>query len=178
MLLLLLLLLCVFFLCPYPMVNEKKFSPTTLVHTYCTNVVWTSFLHLPLGEDIEENLDNDSERIMGIENMCKLSKDVEVITCTLTSTYVKISGVHQYWYCRMLGWIFCYPRVHITLIGTEVEYELPPSQIWYVPMNGIWANQPIHSFLVGCLNPCLQGTSVWVGSPRPNERGELAISYA
>jgi hypothetical protein len=31
----------------------------------------------------------------------------------------------------------------------------------------IWANQPIHSFLVGCLNPCLQGTSVWVGLPQP-----------
>ena len=30
----------------------------------------------------------------------------------------------------------------------------------------IWANQPIHSFLVECLNPCLQGTSVRVGSPQ------------
>ena len=28
-------------------------------------------------------------------------------------------------------------------------------------------NGPIHSFLVGCLNPCLQGASVWVGSPQP-----------
>ena len=28
----------------------------------------------------------------------------------------------------------------------------------------IWANQPIHSFLVGCLNPCFQGISVQVGS--------------
>ena len=27
---------------------------------------------------------------------------------------------------------------------------------------GIWVNQPIHSFLVGCLNPCLQGTSVQI----------------
>ena len=25
----------------------------------------------------------------------------------------------------------------------------------------IWANQPIHSFLVECLNPCLQGINVW-----------------
>ena len=31
----------------------------------------------------------------------------------------------------------------------------------------IRANQPIHSFLVGCLNPCLQGTSVRVCSPQP-----------
>ena len=31
----------------------------------------------------------------------------------------------------------------------------------------IWANQRIHSFLVGCLNPCLQGTNVRVGSPQP-----------
>ena len=31
----------------------------------------------------------------------------------------------------------------------------------------IWANPPIHLFLVGCLNSCLQGTSVRVGSPQP-----------
>ena len=31
----------------------------------------------------------------------------------------------------------------------------------------IWVPQPIHLFLVGCLNPCLQGTNVRVGSPRP-----------
>ena len=29
----------------------------------------------------------------------------------------------------------------------------------------LWANQPIHSFLVGCLNLCLQGTNVCVGLP-------------
>jgi len=28
-------------------------------------------------------------------------------------------------------------------------------------------NQPIHSFLVGCQNPCLQGTNAQVGSPQP-----------
>ena len=27
-------------------------------------------------------------------------------------------------------------------------------------------NQPVHLFLVGCLNPCLQGTNVQVGSPQ------------
>ena len=31
----------------------------------------------------------------------------------------------------------------------------------------IWANQPILSFLVGCLNPRLQGMSAWVVSPQP-----------
>jgi hypothetical protein len=31
----------------------------------------------------------------------------------------------------------------------------------------IWANEPTHSFLVGCLNLCLQGTSVRVVSPCP-----------
>ena len=31
----------------------------------------------------------------------------------------------------------------------------------------IWANQPIHSFLVGYLNPCFQGTSIHVVSPQP-----------
>ena len=30
----------------------------------------------------------------------------------------------------------------------------------------IWANQPIHSFLVDCLNPYLQETSVQVVSPQ------------
>ena len=45
-------------------------------------------------------------------------------------------------------------------------FEATPS------MNGIWANQFIHSFLVECLNPCLQGISVRVGSPQPNEWGE------
>ena len=30
-----------------------------------------------------------------------------------------------------------------------------------------WANKPIHSFLVGYLNPCLQGISVWVGLSQP-----------
>ena len=37
----------------------------------------------------------------------------------------------------------------------------------------VWANQPTHSFLVGCLIPCLQGTSVRVGSsqPKPNMCG-------
>jgi len=38
-----------------------------------------------------------------------------------------------------------------------------------VPNEGIWANQPVYLFLVGCLNPCLQGTSVWVGLPQPME---------
>ena len=27
--------------------------------------------------------------------------------------------------------------------------------------------QPIHSFLVGCLSPCIQETSAWVGLPEP-----------
>ena len=30
-----------------------------------------------------------------------------------------------------------------------------------------WANQSIHLFLVGCLNPCLQRTNVRVVSPQP-----------
>jgi hypothetical protein len=37
----------------------------------------------------------------------------------------------------------------------------------FSPLIGIWVNQPIHSFLVGCLDPCLEGTSVRVGSPQP-----------
>jgi hypothetical protein len=36
---------------------------------------------------------------------------------------------------------------------------------WF-PMRRIWAYQLIHSFLVGRLNPCLQGTNVRVGMPQ------------
>ena len=36
---------------------------------------------------------------------------------------------------------------------------------WNLLWVWIWANQPIHSFLVGCLNPCLQRTSVRVVLP-------------
>ena len=46
----------------------------------------------------------------------------------------------------------------LSLVGDTIQYVLPTD----VP---IWANQPIHSFLVGCLKPCLQGTNVHVGSP-------------
>ena len=43
--------------------------------------------------------------------------------------------------------------------------------VWaHVP--GIWTNQLIHSFLVECLNPCLQRTSVRVGSPQLVHRGK------
>jgi hypothetical protein len=37
----------------------------------------------------------------------------------------------------------------------------------------IWANQPIHLFLLGCLNPCLQGTNVQWGD---SEIGTLCNS--
>ena len=33
---------------------------------------------------------------------------------------------------------------------------------------GIWANQPIHSFLVGCLNPCLASIERVYGLVRPS----------
>ena len=40
----------------------------------------------------------------------------------------------------------------------------------------IRANQPIPSFLVRCLNPCLQGTSVRVRSPQPTFVGCMGCS--
>ena len=40
-----------------------------------------------------------------------------------------------------------------------------------IGLQGIWANQPIHSFLIGCLNPCLQETSVRVVLPQPSQWG-------
>ena len=36
---------------------------------------------------------------------------------------------------------------------------------WF-PTRRIWVNQPIHSFFVGCLNPCLQETNVKSVRPR------------
>ena len=49
------------------------------------------------------------------------------------------------------------------------EASLTDVKIFRVPSPyQIGANQLIHSFLVGCLNPCLQRTNVWVGSPQPS----------
>ena len=39
----------------------------------------------------------------------------------------------------------------------------------------IWANQSIHSFVVGCLNPCLQETCVQVVLPQPSLITTLVI---
>ena len=51
--------------------------------------------------------------------------------------------------------------------GKEKKEKKKHGKIWRVTSaKGVWANQPIHSFLLGCLNPCLQGTSVRVGSPQ------------
>ena len=41
-------------------------------------------------------------------------------------------------------------------------FQLHKSQL-----QGIWANQPIHLFLVGCMIPCLQETSVQAGLQQP-----------
>jgi hypothetical protein len=42
-------------------------------------------------------------------------------------------------------------------------------------MDTIWVNQPIQSFLVGYLNPCLQVTSVRVGLPQPH--GHMYVEF-
>jgi len=44
--------------------------------------------------------------------------------------------------------------------GTSVWVRSPKSEVH--SMIEIWASQPIHSLLVGRLNPCHQGTSVRV----------------
>ena len=58
------------------------------------------------------------------------------------------------------------------VVPFRTQSTLPKQQFWIdfptlLPCNMIWANQPIHSFLVGCLNTCLQGTNVHVGSSQP-----------
>ena len=50
--------------------------------------------------------------------------------------------------------------MHICYDSLSLPYARTPSGL-------IWADQPVHSFLVGCLNPCLQGTNVWVVLPQP-----------
>ena len=54
---------------------------------------------------------------------------------------------------------------------TRGEYcQLVQKGVSYVlGFQTIWANQPIQSFLVGCLNPCLQGISVRVVSSQPSQ---------
>ena len=36
---------------------------------------------------------------------------------------------------------------------------------WWLVL-GLGRNRSVHWFLVGCMNPCLQGSGVWVGSSR------------
>ena len=66
-------------------------------------------------------------------------------------------------YHKTLNIIFSalYNNTTYTLSCTEGEL------LSSLGFNKIWANQPKHSFLVGCLYPCLQGTNIRVVSPQP-----------
>ena len=65
---------------------------------------------------------------------------------------------------------FCYTPVLGALDRGSVKLNLDTRKL-------IWANQPIHSFLVECLNPCLQGTTVVYGLVRPSPRNMPCVSY-
>jgi hypothetical protein len=56
---------------------------------------------------------------------------------------------------------FCTKIAHFE-INKPYDKDAKPTSL------AIWANQLIHSYLVGCLNPSLRGTSVRVGSPQPS----------
>ena len=56
-------------------------------------------------------------------------------------------------------WKFHMTSANIT--NSFIDRNLDTTALTY-KTSGIWVYQPIHLFLVGCLNPCLQGTSVRV----------------
>ena len=82
-------------------------------------------------------------------------------------------------------WIKCGdgPRVETFWTGNvEVWGKKVPSflsifsQGLVVVESMIWANQPIYSFFVGCLNPSLQETNVRVGSPQASRCGLVGLT--
>ena len=74
------------------------------------------------------------------------------------------------------------PRVNRALVetrahGTWKSIEVRFFRYWYLMIRVSWLapredlGEPTYtlSFFVGCLNPCLRGTSVRVGSPQPGQ---------
>lgn len=53
----------------------------------------------------------------------------------------------------------CHGKSYLLVVHEKGGIKWDSYVLW------IWANQPIHLFLVGCLNPFLQGTSEHVVSP-------------
>ena len=96
---------------------------------------------------------------------CKLS----VVKVATLITYNKYRWLKHLWY------IFLSLEIHIwyfpNILGNfrRNTYVKPSGSVSW-----IWANQPIlHLFLVGCLNPCLQGANVQVVLPHPISCGQL-----
>jgi len=58
----------------------------------------------------------------------------------------------------------CSMHFNVLMMGKNLEQRINKK---LREKSKIWANGPIHSFLVECLNPCLQRTNVRVGSPQP-----------
>jgi hypothetical protein len=56
-----------------------------------------------------------------------------------------------------------------SLLDAQTPTSKEPIYMFFRPNLAIqiWANQPKHSFLVGCLYPYLQGTNIHVVSPQP-----------
>ena len=68
-------------------------------------------------------------------------------------------------------WARAYPTFAFALQMSGLALRLINHfMCWVGVVAEIWANQPIHLSLVGCLNPCLQESSVRVGSPQPSGR--------
>jgi hypothetical protein len=74
--------------------------------------------------------------------------------------------------------LYCIQSLNDTAFTEVICWTMSqPLTTYHVWLDWIWGNQPIHSFLVGCLSPCLQGTSVRVGSPQPLDWSHMFPPY-
>ena len=82
---------------------------------------------------------------------------------------VTLNGLETPKDCKNYFILFSFFCLHNVVFFAFFIFRIIFEQTSYgttVHQKGIGANQPIHSFLVACLNPCLQRTNVWVVSPR------------
>ena len=75
--------------------------------------------------------------------------------------------VYRLWSFGFPSWIWSIYSTYVLLNRSMISWslELPRTitQTQPVQLSTVWANQPVHSFLVGCLNPCLSQRNECMG---------------
>jgi hypothetical protein len=88
----------------------------------------------------------------------RIDGGAQLLTCSHLVHHTSIPLIFQ---VNLIGQRSCFGIIYIWLVKLEKSnLEIITMATW------IWANQPIYSFLVGCLNLCLQETNVQVVSPQ------------